>query len=69
MTDDVLEGQWKQMSGKMREQWGKLTDDDIEKVHGKTDHLAGVLQERYGLAKDKAEHEMNKFLAAFDTKK
>jgi len=55
MNWDRIEGQWKQLSGKVREHWGKLTDDDIDVVAGRRDQLAGKIQERYGLAKDEAE--------------
>jgi uncharacterized protein YjbJ (UPF0337 family) len=55
MNWDRIEGQWKQLTGKVREHWGKLTDDDIDVVAGRRDQLAGKLQERYGLAKDEAE--------------
>lgn len=55
MNWDRIEGQWKQITGKVREHWGKLTDDDIDVVAGRRDQLAGKLQERYGLAKEEAE--------------
>jgi uncharacterized protein YjbJ (UPF0337 family) len=58
MTNDIFEGKWKQMRGKIREQWGKLSNDDVDKINGKSDGLVGLLQERYGYAKDKAEFEM-----------
>jgi uncharacterized protein YjbJ (UPF0337 family) len=65
MTNDIFEGKWKQIRGKIREQWGKLTNDDVDKINGKSDRLVGLLQERYGYAKDKAEFEMNKLLEGF----
>ena len=55
MNWDRIEGEWKQLSGKVREHWGKLTDDDIDVVAGRRDQLAGKIQERYGVAKDEAE--------------
>lgn len=58
---DRIEGSWKEMTGKVKEQWGELTDDDLTVVAGKRDQLAGKLQERYGYAKDKAEHEISAF--------
>ncbi|MDO8294840.1 MAG: CsbD family protein [Caulobacter sp.] len=58
---DRIEGSWKEMTGKVKEQWGKLTDDDLTVVAGKRDQLAGKIQERYGYAKDKAEHEISAF--------
>ena len=51
MNRDVLEGKWMQLRGAVREKWGDLTDDDLDKIAGKRDKLAGVLQERYGLTK------------------
>ena len=61
MNWDTIQGNWKQFSGKVKEKWGKLTDDDLTAVAGKRDQLAGMLQERYGLAKDKAEKELDDF--------
>jgi len=61
MNQDRLEGKWKQLKGKVRERWGKLTDDDVDVVAGKRDHLAGKIQERYGIARDEAERQVDKF--------
>jgi len=69
MNNDIFEGKWKQMSGKVHEQWGKLTDDDVEQINGKRERLEGLLQERYGYAKDEAASEMNKFLESFEKTK
>jgi uncharacterized protein YjbJ (UPF0337 family) len=54
-----VEGNWKQMKGKVKEQWGKLTDDDLDVIAGKQDQLEGRLQQRYGYAKDQATKEVN----------
>ena len=54
MNWDQIEGNWKQMTGKAREKWGKLTDSDFETAAGKKDQLIGRIQERYGIAKDEA---------------
>lgn len=59
MNKDIAEGKWTQFKGKMRENWGKLTDDEIEETKGNGQQLAGLLQERYGLAKDEAEKEID----------
>jgi uncharacterized protein YjbJ (UPF0337 family) len=59
MNWDQIEGKWKQFKGKVREKWGKLTDDDLEALAGKRDHLIGKIQERYGLAKEAAEREVD----------
>lgn len=61
MNKDTFEGNWKQLKGKAREQWGKLTDDDLDVIAGKRDQLAGRLQERYGLAKDAVEKQISEF--------
>ena len=59
---DILQGRWKQLRTQARKWWGKLTDDDLKKVGGKVDRLAGVLQERYGYTKEQAEEEINRRL-------
>lgn len=58
MNWDRIEGNWKQLKGKVVEQWGKLSDDDIEVVNGRRDQLAGKIQERYGCAKEEAEKQI-----------
>jgi uncharacterized protein YjbJ (UPF0337 family) len=55
MNWDRIQGRWKQLTGKAKEQWGKLTHDDWDVVAGRRDQFAGKVQERYGLAKDEAE--------------
>ena len=55
MNWDRIEGNWKQLKGKIREQWGRLTDDELDKIAGRREKLAGSLQNSYGIAKDKAE--------------
>ncbi len=66
MNWDQVEGKWKQFKGQFREQWGKLTDDDLEKIAGRRDRLAGLLQQRYGLAKEEAEKQIAQFERDFD---
>ena len=61
MNWDQIEGKWKQYSGKMKEKWSKLTDDDLTTISGKRDQLVGILQQRYGLAKDQAERQIDEF--------
>ncbi len=58
MNKDEASGNWKQFKGKMKEKWGKLTDDDMTVIEGKRDQLVGKIQERYGYAKDEAETEV-----------
>ena len=62
MNKDILQGKWMEMKGKVKEQWGKLTDDDIDKINGRSDQLLGLLQQRYGYAKEKAEEEYKQFM-------
>ena len=57
MNEDRIEGNWKQFKGKVKEQWGKLTDDDLDVIAGKRDQLLGKLQERHGLAREAAEEQ------------
>jgi uncharacterized protein YjbJ (UPF0337 family) len=61
MNSDVFKGKWKQLTGSMKERWGKLTDDDLDVAEGRSEHLVGKLQERYGWSKEKAEEEVNNF--------
>lgn len=58
--NDILQGNWKQMRGQVKEWWGNLTEDDLTKIDGKRDKLVGALQERYGYAKERAESEVNR---------
>jgi uncharacterized protein YjbJ (UPF0337 family) len=61
MNQDQLQGKWKQYKGKAKEQWGKLTDDDLDVIAGKRDQLVGKIQERYGIARETAEKEVSEF--------
>ncbi|HWK74432.1 MAG TPA: CsbD family protein [Povalibacter sp.] len=61
MNKDIAQGNFKQLKGKIKEQWGKLTDDEIDQLEGHTEILAGKLQERYGLARDEAERQVKEF--------
>jgi len=67
MNQDTLKGQWKQLKGRVREQWGKLTDDDLDQIQGKTEQLVGRVQERYGIAKDEAQREVDSWMAGEST--
>jgi uncharacterized protein YjbJ (UPF0337 family) len=58
---DRIEGNWKQLTGKVKEQWGKLTDDQIDMIAGQRDQLAGKLQESYGISKDEADQQIESF--------
>jgi uncharacterized protein YjbJ (UPF0337 family) len=61
MNNDRVEGNWKQFKGKLKEQWGKLTDDDFKVIEGNREQLMGRVQERYGIARDEAEKQVKKF--------
>ena len=62
MNRDVLEGKWKQLKGEARRQWGKLTDDELDMIAGDKDKLVGLVQERYGYARERAAQEVDEFL-------
>lgn len=62
MNWDQVQGSWKQIQGQVKAKWGKLTDDDLTVVAGKRDQLAGMLQQKYGLAKDSAEKQLDEFI-------
>jgi uncharacterized protein YjbJ (UPF0337 family) len=66
MNWDTIEGSWKQFTGKVKAKWGKLSDDDLTVVAGKRDEFAGLLQKKYGYAKDRAEREIDDFAQALD---
>ena len=59
---DFVQGNWKQVSGKVKQQWGKLTDDDLAKIAGRREELEGKLQERYGLSKDEIKKQLDDFM-------
>jgi len=61
MNWDIVEGNWKQLKGSAKEQWGKLTDDDLDVAAGKRDKLAGLVQEKYGKTRDEAEREVDDY--------
>ncbi|GAB5382534.1 MAG: CsbD family protein [Aliiglaciecola sp.] len=60
MNKDIIEGNWKKMTGSVKENWGKLTDDDIQQVEGKLEKFQGLMQEKYGMGKDEAKKEFDK---------
>ncbi|HSV82010.1 MAG TPA: CsbD family protein [Ramlibacter sp.] len=61
MNEDRIEGNWKQFKGKVKEQWGRLTDDDLDVISGRREQLAGKIQERHGVARDEAERQIKDF--------
>ena len=64
MNWDQVEGKWNQYKGKVKEKWGKLTDDDLHVINGRRQQLVGKIQERYGLAKEVAEKQTDEFVKA-----
>ncbi len=63
MNHSTVQGNWTELKGKIKTQWGKLTDDDLKAVEGNIEQLSGRIQKAYGYAKDKAEKEYNDFKA------
>ena len=66
MNDDIMAGMWKQLKGQVKQQWGRLTDDDLDKITGRHEEVVGLIQERYGWEKERAEMEVNDFLKGRD---
>jgi uncharacterized protein YjbJ (UPF0337 family) len=66
MNEDMLKGQWTQIKGKVREQWGKLTSDDLDQIEGRAEQLVGKIQERYGMAREDARREFDSWLTSQD---
>lgn len=62
MNKDIVKGNWKEIKGLVKQQWGKLTDNEIMRMEGSYDELAGLLQKKYGYEKDRAASELNDFL-------
>jgi uncharacterized protein YjbJ (UPF0337 family) len=63
MNEDTLKGQWNQLKGSVREQWGKLTNDDVDQIEGRAEQLVGRIQERYGVARDEAQRQVDAWAA------
>jgi uncharacterized protein YjbJ (UPF0337 family) len=61
MNQDKAAGSWKELKGKLKQQWGKLTDDDFTVLEGKSDELSGRIQKHYGIARDEAEKQIQTF--------
>ncbi|HVY53756.1 MAG TPA: CsbD family protein [Gammaproteobacteria bacterium] len=62
MNKDIVKGHWKEIKGFLKQQWGKLTDDEIQQMKGTYEELEGCLQKKYGYEKDRAEKEIHRFL-------
>jgi len=68
MSNDILKGQWRELSGHIKEWWGKLTDDDVKRIDGNHDKLIGTLQQKYGYAKERALDEVSRHIDQFTAK-
>ncbi len=62
MNSDLIEGNWKEMKGKVQQKWGKLTDDDLDKIDCRREELIGKVQQAYGKSRDEAEREVDGYL-------
>jgi uncharacterized protein YjbJ (UPF0337 family) len=65
MNKDIMQGKWKQMRGEMKRLWGKITDDEFDKIEGNQDKLIGILQEKYGYSREKAEEEVGRCFESY----
>jgi uncharacterized protein YjbJ (UPF0337 family) len=63
MNKDIFKGKWKQLQGSIRKKWADITDDEIGEIQGDGEKFIGVLQEKYGWGRERAEQEFNDFLA------
>jgi uncharacterized protein YjbJ (UPF0337 family) len=66
MNKDILQGKWRQMRGELKKWWGNLTDDDLDRIEGDRDKLIGLLQEKYGYSREKAEEEIGRRFDAYE---
>jgi uncharacterized protein YjbJ (UPF0337 family) len=66
VNQDILAGKWKQLRGEIQSRWGKLTDDDLDRIEGDAVKLAGLLQERYGIARDEAQRRVDEFVKSYE---
>jgi len=69
MNDDIFKGKWKQRRGQIQQQWGDLTNDDLDRMQGTQTEFEGLLQERYGYTKERAHQEVNNLLRAAETQR
>ena len=67
MNEDTLKGQWNQLKGSLKQQWGRLTDDDIDQIKGDRDILLGKLQEYYGKNREQNERDLETWLDGYKT--
>jgi len=67
MNDDIFKGKWKQLRGQIQQKWGDITDDDLDRIQGTQTEFEGLLQERYGYTKERAQREVDNLLKAAET--
>ena len=67
-NQDILAGKWKEVRGKVKQTWGKLTDNDLDRISGRFEELVGLIQQRYGQTREKAEKEVTDFLERMNSK-
>lgn len=65
MNEDILKGKWHQLKGKIKEEWGDLTDDELDQIEGRSERLSGKLQEKYGYSKADADRKLDEFLRRY----
>lgn len=65
MNWDIVQGNWTQWKGRLKEKWGDLTDDDLQMLDGRKDQIAGKLQEKYGIARDEAEKQLDDWAGSY----
>jgi uncharacterized protein YjbJ (UPF0337 family) len=68
MNKNILQGKWKQVRGEIQSWWGRLTNDDVDRIEGSFDKLAGILQERYGYSMEEAQREIANFMEQVERK-
>lgn len=68
MNQDIIKGKWHEIKGKVLQQWGKLTDDDLAQMKGSSEELAGILQKKYGYENDRMQNEIDTFLEKHNLK-
>lgn len=66
MNRDILEGKWMQLKGNIKQQWGRLTDDELDQINGRYEELVGKIQERYGYSREEAANEVDTWLNTYD---
>ena len=69
VNQDILQGKWKQAKGQVKQQWGKLTDNQLDRIEGRAEELVGLLQESYGYSRERAEQEVDDFTRRMKTDK